>query len=426
LARHGLPQGTLPVGMGLLISGLCAYGFLVVSGRALGPTRYSQLSVLWSATFLLGVGLFLPLEQELARALSVRRTRGLGGRAVVVRGAWVSGLMLVAIALGSLPWQTEIVSRFFDGESAFLLALGLALFALAIGHVARGFLSGTGQFGRYGALNAAEGLIRLVPAVVLALIGVSLGLPFALAFALAPLLAVLTIAAGPFKRTETGPACGAGELNISIVKLIAASVLGQALINLPVLTVKFLATESQAALAGRFMAGVVLARVPVILFSAVQAALLPKLSSLEAMSKHAEFRRALLKLAQVVGGIGLAATLGAWSLGAPVIRLFFGSNFELHPTDLVYLAAASSFYLLALALAQGLVALSAYGRMVVGWSVGLLAGVAVTAQSGPLLLRVERGFLAGSIAASITMGFVVLRRLAVEQDSVTTASAPAL
>jgi O-antigen/teichoic acid export membrane protein len=411
LERAGLPHGTVPVAVGLVVAGVCAYGFLVVSGRALGPVRYSQLSVLWSATFLLGAGLFLPLEQEIARVISTRRTRGLGGREVVIKGARIAVLMLGLLALVTFGWQGQIVTRFFDGETAFLLALGLALLGLGLGYVARGFLSGTRQFRRYGELNALEGLLRLVPAVLLALIGVSLGLPYALAFAAAPLLAAVRAAAGPFHRLEAGPPCGAGELDLSMVKLIAASVLGQTLINLPVLTVKFLATEAQAALAGRFMAGVVMARVPVVLFAAVQAALVPKLSALEALSQRGEFRRVLGKLALAIGVIGLAATLGAWTVGAPLVRFFFGNSFRLMPADLAYLAAASAFYLLALALAQGLVALAAYARLVAGWSVGLVTGVLVTALGGPLLLRVERGFLAGSLGACIAMGLIVLRPL---------------
>jgi O-antigen/teichoic acid export membrane protein len=367
--------------------------------------------VLWSATFLLGVGLFFPLEQEIARVLSTRTTRGVGGREVVTRGARITALMLGALALASFPWREQIVDRFFDGEPAFLAALALALLGLGVGYVARGFLSGTRQFGLYGGLNAIEGLLRLVPAAALALMGVSLGFPYALAFAAAALVAAVAAAARPFRRLDSGPACGAGELDLSLTKLIAASLLGQALINLPVLTVKFLATQSQAALAGRFMAAVVMARVPVLLFAAVQAALLPKLSALEAMSQRAEFRRVLAKLALVVGVIGLAATVGAWTLGVPVIRFFFGADFLLLPADLAYLTAASAFYLLALALAQGLVALAAYARLAAGWSVGLFTGVAVTALGGPLLLRVERGFLAGSMAAFIAMEFIVFQRL---------------
>jgi O-antigen/teichoic acid export membrane protein len=411
LDRLGLPAGTVAVGLGLGIAGLCAYGFLTIAGRALGPVRYSHLSVLWSATFLLGTGVFLPLEQEMARAISVRRTRGEAAGAVVLRGARVAAGALGLLAVGLVIWRGPIVARFFDGDSSLLFALMSGLLCLAAGYVARGFLSGSARFGRYGLLNGVEGALRLLPAAALAVVGVSVGWPYALAFAFAPLLAAATAAAAPIRVTDLGPRCRDGEVGSSLGKLVGASLLGQALINLPVLAVKFLATGSQSALAGRFMAGVVAARVPVVLFSAVQAAVVPKLTYLNAMALHDEFRRVLRKLGLAMAAIGIASTLFLWSVGAPLIGLFFGASFRLQPRDLAYLAAASAFYLVALALAQGLIALGSYSRLVWGWSIGLLAGLAGSAWGGPLLVRVERGFLMGAIAALVAIAVLVFRQL---------------
>lgn len=42
-----LPEGTLAVGAGLIVSGVTSYGFLAISARALGPERYAPLGVLW-------------------------------------------------------------------------------------------------------------------------------------------------------------------------------------------------------------------------------------------------------------------------------------------------------------------------------------------------------------------------------------------
>jgi hypothetical protein len=44
---------------------------------------------------------------------------------------------------------------------------------------------------------------------------------------------------------------------------------------------------------------------------------------------------------------------------------------------------------------------------VIGWAVGLVAFVAVTAIGHELLPRVEHGFLAGSIASAIAMAVAV-------------------
>ena len=45
-----LPEGTLAVGAGLIVSGVTSYGFLAISARALGPERYAPLGVLWALT----------------------------------------------------------------------------------------------------------------------------------------------------------------------------------------------------------------------------------------------------------------------------------------------------------------------------------------------------------------------------------------
>ncbi|MGH9149742.1 MAG: hypothetical protein ACRD0F_05315, partial [Acidimicrobiales bacterium] len=89
-ANNPLPEGAMAVGAGLLVLGLTAYGFLVISARAMGPERYASLSALWALVFLAVPGFFFPVEQEVARALSDRRARGLGGAPVIRRAALAS------------------------------------------------------------------------------------------------------------------------------------------------------------------------------------------------------------------------------------------------------------------------------------------------------------------------------------------------
>src|ERR671910_1998843 len=85
--RNPLPSGTAAVGVGLIVAGVSAYGFLFVADKALSKTEYSPLGALWSLVFLAGPGLFLPFEQEISRALAERRARGIGGAPVGRRGA---------------------------------------------------------------------------------------------------------------------------------------------------------------------------------------------------------------------------------------------------------------------------------------------------------------------------------------------------
>ena len=67
-----LPEGTLSVGAGLIVSGITSYGFLAISARALGPEKYAPLGVLWALTYVVCPGVFLPRpETELVAGRAV-------------------------------------------------------------------------------------------------------------------------------------------------------------------------------------------------------------------------------------------------------------------------------------------------------------------------------------------------------------------
>ena len=60
----------MPVGIALLVAGVATFAFFKVGKVALGgDAEFQPISSLWFATFALAPGFFLPLEQELGRAL---------------------------------------------------------------------------------------------------------------------------------------------------------------------------------------------------------------------------------------------------------------------------------------------------------------------------------------------------------------------
>ena len=66
-ARTSLPEGTIPVGIALLLAGFATYAFFRVGTKAVGgPDEFAPLASLWFVTFALAPGLFLPLEQDSA------------------------------------------------------------------------------------------------------------------------------------------------------------------------------------------------------------------------------------------------------------------------------------------------------------------------------------------------------------------------
>jgi lipopolysaccharide export LptBFGC system permease protein LptF len=72
--RSPLPEGTIAVGLGLGINGLSAYVFIKLGSQALGDTAWAPLTALWTITFVLAPGFFLPLEQEIGRGVAAQRS----------------------------------------------------------------------------------------------------------------------------------------------------------------------------------------------------------------------------------------------------------------------------------------------------------------------------------------------------------------
>ena len=76
--RSAVVGGRSSLTFGLLLDGVASYVFLSAAGRDLGPDKFAIVSVLWVVLFLVGNGLFIPVEQELSRSISARAARGTG------------------------------------------------------------------------------------------------------------------------------------------------------------------------------------------------------------------------------------------------------------------------------------------------------------------------------------------------------------
>ena len=159
----------------------------------------------------------------------------------------------------------------------------------------------------------------------------------------------------------------------------------------------------------------IIARVPLFFFQAIQAALLPALAAQAAAGRFAEFRHGFLRLFGLVGAVAALAVLANLAIGPVVVGVLFGGGNTLTRVDLALLAAGSGVYMLALALAQALIALEGHALVVVGWLAGVLGFVVVlaAAASAGLFLRVELALVTASLGAAAVMGAMLLRRLAV-------------
>src|SRR5262249_55773087 len=128
-ARAPVPEGTFPVGAGLAIAGLATYAFQILAFRNLNKLDYGALNTLWVVVFVLAPGIFLPLEQEVGRAIAARRVHNIGG-APIVRRAGVLGAgfaVLMTIAVIFAAFTTRLVPRLFAGHTGLVICLVIAL-----------------------------------------------------------------------------------------------------------------------------------------------------------------------------------------------------------------------------------------------------------------------------------------------------------
>lgn len=407
-ALSSLPEGTTSIGVGLVLAGVMQYGFLAVTARALGPVRYAPLATFWSLLFVTGPGFFVPLEQEVGRALAARRARGQGGGPLVVRAAVVGGVMAACLIAATAPATGPLADRIFGGDPLLVVALMAGVVVYALHFLSRGTLSGNGRFRPYGFLIAIEGLLRLVICVALAIAGVKAAGLFGLSLVLGSLVAIMLVLRGRRGLLAPGPPARWSELSSALGYLLAASVCVQLLLSIGPVAVQVLATADQRAAAGQFLTGRVIAFVPIFLFQAVQAPLLPKLSGLLSAGRRDEFGRIVVRLLTLVAILGACAIAITGLAGPWVSHLLFGSGYSLGSFDFGVLSASCVTFMLAQVLTSALIAFRCYARMAVGWLLGALAFVAVTAVGRQLFVRVEVGLLAGALAAALVMACLLV------------------
>ena len=120
----------------------------------------------------------------------------------------------------------------------------------------------------------------------------------------------------------------------------------------------------------------------------------------------------LKRLLMVVLVVGVVGTLGALVLGPFVIDVVYGA--DLTGRTLAMLALGSACYMVALALAQAVIALKGHAYVAAGWIIGVVAFLLATwLSSDDLFRRVEIGLLVSSVAAMASFALALRHKLAV-------------
>ena len=413
--RLPFPEGTYAVGAGIAIAGLTAYAFLSLTYRQLVPgsstVDYSAVFGLWVVVFTLTPGLFQPLEQEVGRAVAHRRAQGIGGGPLVKRAATLGGILALVAVVGSIAAVGPITSRVFNHETVLFVSLLVGIVLYYAMYIARGALAGNGRFGAYGTMLASEGIIRLVATAALVVVGSRAPGAYGLVLVLPPAAAIAISMRGQKHLLDPGPAAPYSELSTAIGYLLLGSLLCQALSYSAYIAAIVLKTPAQADLVGKLAAGILIARIPLLGFQAVQAALLPKLARLAGAGHDAEFRKALHQLVMIVLAVGVIGVVGGFAFGRGAGLLLFGSKFKLANRDVGILAIGSGGFIFTLTLAQALIALRSYAAAALSWLAGGVGCIVGTAVSHDLFLRSELSFALGALAAAVAMLVCLMVRL---------------
>ena len=407
----GPGRGVVAVAGGLAVFGLATYGYLGFAGRALEAEVFAPLSVLWTLLNAIGIGLFLPFEQELGRRTAARRAAGEGNAPVVRHSARAALVLLGVVALLTAVATGSLSARLFSGNGVLVLLFVLALAGMAAAYLIRGLLSGGGFFGRYGAQLAADGVIRAVWAGALFASGSQDLAAYGVVLVGAPVLAVLLTTPRLSRIVEPGPAHDASVAVAALATLIGASVLSQLLANAGPVVVQLLAGPLDQEASGQFTAALVIARVPLFAFAAVQAVLLPGLAALVGAGEVVRFRERVRLVGLVTLALGLVGTALVWILGARLVPLLFGPDFSIARVVITLIALSGAAFMIAQVLAQALLALGADRWVLVGWAAGLATLVAAALLGpGSLTERAAWALVVGGMAAVAVLSVGLVRR----------------
>jgi len=416
-ARVRLPQGAALLSLGTLASGVLAYVFNVLAARALGPAEYGPIAVFWAAMFLTSVVLFRPAEQTLARTIAERLAHGQDATAVA---RTVGRLTLVAcgvVTIATVAAWAPLTDELFSGHSYLTVCLWGSIIGYALSYYVRGLTSGLQRFGSYGGLLLVDGAARVfVAAPLLAIASPELA---AAAMVAAAFLGAVTPLLDRANRPRAIAAALRGtptshlDLREAVRFALPVGIIAgaeQTLVSGGALLAVITADGNAAAAAATVFAATMLVRAPVFLFQGVAAALLPRFTELYARGQRERVRRALLGAGVVTVALSVVLAAGALAVGPELMRLLFGSAFEVDRLDLAVLTAGVGAYLAAATLSQAGLARNLAGRCAAVWTGAASVFVAIDLLlEGAPLHRVSVAFTIATTLGAISLAFAVLR-----------------
>ncbi|WP_158841550.1 hypothetical protein [Saccharothrix deserti] len=399
--------------LGTLVLGASGYAFVAIAGHSLPAAEAAAVASFYLLANIVGPGTFTAVEQQASHATSRALARGErpGG---AMRRVTREGLVLMLVVVGALALVSPVlVERSLKGSWPLFAAVVVGVVTSTAIYLTRGVLGGMRRFTGYAATLAGEGFARLLGAGAVAVANAAGAGLFGMTFALGT---VAGVAAGSvWLRSRPEPAVRGGaaagpERVESLALLVTAGLLVQVVANVaPIVVTARL--PGDAALALAFSSAFILVRVPLFVFSPVQALLLPGLTGAVTRGDLGAVRAVLRRISLWVLVVGVVGAVGSAVLGPWAVRVFFGAEAELSPVLLGVLGVGTILLMVAQVLQPALIALGARTAITVSWVVGTVVLLAVLVLPGSPVVLAATAQIAGPLLVVVGMAVVLARRL---------------
>jgi len=202
-----------------------------------------------------------------------------------------------------------------------------------------------------------------------------------------------------------------GPLLSALGLLLISSLAAQLLVNAGPVIIQLVSTSAERAQAGAFLAALVVVRVPVFLFTAVQPSFLPAMATHSAVDQKADFIALTRRVLTTCLLLTVVSTALAAAVGPILIRLLFGFRDGVGAIVFTAMGVSVGLFLVATILAQALLGRGMHAWTTAGWLIGLAAMVVGALLPGSAVDKATTGFLLGAVAAACTYAVLLAAAL---------------
>ncbi|GAA4539468.1 lipopolysaccharide biosynthesis protein [Amycolatopsis samaneae] len=397
------------VGLSLLIAIALGYVLTLVIARLLGPVGNGVFSSFWG--LLMGLGAALsPLEQEISRQSAVAALEGKKTGKSALRATTVGLVIVAVIALLSLI--PAISDRVYSGHTELAIIVLCGAISFACQYAARGVLMGHDRIKSYSWLVLAEAFVRIVGLGAVVVAGVTGLVSLAIAAALGSFAWLLFVRpVGGLVDPQLDGESWRPLIGRIVLLLIGAGLAAAVIGGYPTM-VKLLAPAPDEAQFGVLTVALMVARLPLLLLSPLQALAVPTAVRLSSTAEGMHRLRRMLAVG-TLGTLVLAAVgaLVGFLIGPWLIKLLFGADYVAEGWWMTGLVWGTVLLTAMQLMAAVLVARTQANKVLLTWaSVTVTTALVLLFLPGDAIFRAVVGLGAGPTVGLAVVLVFVLRR----------------